>query len=351
MNKLRATLFSFFFLLLISHPVLSQNKPAQPPILNGGGATFPYPLYQKMFQNYKSTTTTIVKYEAIGSGKGYKKLKAEELQFAATDMFFDSKLLSELPRAVIHIPICLGSVALAYNLPGKPDIQLNSDIISDIFQGTITQWNDPKIQAINPSILLPDLFIVPIHRSDSSGSTFIFTEYLSKTSPDWKEQIGITPTLEGCMGMAAENSLQAAKMLQQIPGSISYQELSYCLANNQSVAKIQNQKGNYIRPTLASVSQAGNTNLPMDGRISLTNTDSAEGYPIASFSWIVVYKEQNYANQTKAQAEDLVKFLVWMTHDGQKIVEESGYSPLHKKTILAIEQSLKTITYSGKSLQ
>jgi len=335
-----------FFLICFSLPVFSENLD----IINGGGATFPYPLYQKMFQVYKGSNNTTVKYAPIGSGKGYQKLKTDELQFSATDMFFDSKLLSELPRNVVHIPICLGSVAIAYNLPGNPEIQLNAEIISNIFMGKITKWNDSKIQATNPSILLPDLFIVPIHRSDNSGSTYIFSEYLSKTSPEWKENIGITPSLEGAVGIGAENSLESAKMLQQIPGGITYQELTYCLSNNQTVAKVQNQKGNYIKPSMQTVSQSGDTTIPADGRISLTNTDSASGYPIASFSWIVLYKEQNYGKQTKKQAEDLLKLIWWMTHEGQKTVEESGYSPLHKRTIQAVETSLKSVTYAGSPI-
>jgi phosphate transport system substrate-binding protein len=227
---------------------------------------------------------------------------------------------------------------------------LNADIISGIFLGTISQWNDPKIQAVNPSILLPDLFIVPIHRTNSSGTTYIFSEYLSKTSPTWKEQIGTTPTLENAVGIGADNSLESAKMLQQIPGGIAYQELSYCISNHQAVAKIQNQKGNFIKPSIQSVSQSGNTAIPADGRISLTNTDSLDGYPISSFSWIVLYKEQHYNKQTKKQAEELVKLVWWMTHDGQKLIEEAGYSPLHKRTILAVEDSLKSITYDGKAI-
>ncbi len=326
----------FSFLVCFSQPAFSEKI-----LLNGGGATFPYPLYQKMFQSYKGNTDITIKYAPIGSGKGYQKLKDDELQFSATDMFFDSKLLSDLPRNALHIPICLGSVAIAYNLPGNPDIQLNAEIISGIFLGKITHWNDDKIQAANPSILLPDLFIVPIHRAKSSGTTYIFSEYLSKTNPEWKDQVGITPTLEGSIGIGAENSLESAKMLQQILGGITYQELSYCLSNHQTVAKIQNQKGNFIKPSIQSVSQSGNTTIPVDGRISLTNTDSIDGYPIASFSWIVVYKELHYGQQTKKQAEELVKLLWWMTHDGQKLIEEAGYSPLHKRTIQAVEETLK----------
>lgn len=345
----RLKISAFFLVLLASiSPIFAQN-PTQT-TLDGGGATFPYPLYQKMFQSYKGQANIAIKYTPVGSGKGYQNLKSETFQFSATDMFFDSKLLADLPRPVIHVPICLGSVAVAYNLPGNPELQLNSEILSGIFLGKIRKWNDPKIQFANPSIILPDSYIVPIFRGNASGTTYIFSEFLTKTNSEWKETFGITPTLENASGIASESSIESAKMIQQIPGSITYQELSYCLANNQSIAKIQNMKGQYVKPSYNSVSLAGNTNMPLDGRISITNTDNFEGYPIASFSWIVLYKDQNYNQQTKSQAQELVKLVWWMTHDGQKLVEESGYAPLHKKTIQSIEQSLKSVTYGGKPI-
>lgn len=338
------------FLLSISLPLTTFAQNTQENVINSGGATFPYPLYQKLFQNYKSSTGVNVKYAPIGSGKGYQQLKSDAYQFSASDMFFDNTLLAELPRKAIHIPICLGAVAIAYNLPGNPEIQLNSEIISKIYQGEIKKWNDTKIQTINPAVSLPDLLIVPIHRSNSSGTTYIFTEFLSKTNTNWKEEFGITPSLDSIPGISVENSVESAKALHQIVGGITYQELAYCLANNQTVAKIQNQKGNFIKPSVTTISLAGNTQIPADGRISLTNTDNPNGYPISSFSWIILYKDQNYNNQTKQQAQELAKLVWWMTHDGQKLVEESGYSPLHKKTIETIEQILKGLSYSGKPI-
>ena len=306
----------------------------------GGGATFPYPLYRKLFNQYEAKTGVSIQYLGIGSGKGYTQFLDNSIDFAGTDMFFNDELIEDLDRDVIHIPTCLGGVAITYNLPGAPNLNLSSDIISDIFTGKITKWNDPKIEKINPAITLPDM----------SGTTYILTEFLTKTNDYWKENIGITPQLQWPTGVGTQGNLGVSKLVQQISGSITYQELVHALSNKISVAHIQNKKGNYIKPTLNSISLSGNTKISKDTRVSLVNTDAKNGYPISSFTWLVVNKEQNYNGRTKAQAQQLKDLLWWLTHEGQSIIENKGYSKLHKSVVKKVEANLKTITYNGKPL-
>lgn len=314
----------------------------------GGGATFPYPLYRHLISQYEAKTNTSIQYLGIGSGKGYSQFYENSLDFAGTDMFFNDDLISDLNREVVHVPTCLGGVAITYNLPEAPDINLSSDIISDIFTGKITKWNDPKIEKANPAITLPDMYIVVVHRSDISGTTYIFTEFLSKTNDYWREKIGITPQLQWPTGVGAQGNIGVSKLVQQISGSIAYQELVHALLNKISVAHIQNKKGNFIKPTLKSISLSGDTKIPNDTRVSLVNTEAKSGYPISSFTWLVVNKELSTNGKSKALAKKLVDFLWWITHDGQTIIENRGYSKLHNSVVRKVEKSLKNITYNGK---
>lgn len=316
----------------------------------GGGATFPYPLYKKLFNQYEASTGVSIQYLGIGSGKGYTQFFDNSIDFAGTDMFFNDELIQDLNRDVIHIPTCLGGVAITYNLPGNPELNLSSDILSDIFTGKITKWNDPKIEKINPAITLPDMYIVVVHRSDISGTTFIFTEFLSKTNSYWKENIGITPQLKWPTGVGAEGNLGVSKLVQQISGSITYQELVHALSNKISVAHIENKKGNFIKPTLESISLSGDTKISDDTRVSLVNTDAKYGYPISSFTWLVINKEQSYNGRTKKEAKQLKDFLWWMTHEAQTLIEKNGYSKLHKSVVKKVENNLNSITYYGKPL-
>jgi phosphate transport system substrate-binding protein len=318
--------------------------------LNGAGATFPSPLYKKLFSDYTKQTGITIEYNAVGSGEGYSLLKKNFSDFSATDMFLNNNLLTHLGKEVIHIPTCLGGVAITYNLPKNPEILLSPDVISDIFIGKINKWNHPKIQSLNPAVTLPDLYIVTIHRSDISGTTFIFTEFLTKTVKEWEEKIGIAPQIKWVKGVSAKSNHEVSKLVQQISGSIGYQELLHALSNNISTAHIQNSKGNFIKPTLESISLSGNTDIPADTRISLVNTDAPYGYPISSFTWLVIYKDLAESSLSLKEAKELKKLLWWITHDGQKKIEEMGYSPLHKKVIKLIESNLNEVTFNKKKL-
>jgi phosphate transport system substrate-binding protein len=338
-------------LLLNGLILITLATPAFAIDILGGGATFPYPLYRNLFRLYEDRTGVTIQYLGIGSGKGYTQFLDNSIDFAGTDMYFNDGLITDLNRDVVHIPTCLGGVAITYNLPEAPNLNLTSEIISDIFTGKITKWNDPKIEKVNPAITLPDMYIVVVHRSDISGTTYIFTEFLSKTDTYWKENIGITPQLKWPTGVGAQGNLGVSKLVQQISGSISYQELVHALSNKISVAQIQNKKGIFVKPTLETISLSGDTKIPNDTRVSLVNTEAKYGYPISSFTWLVVNKELAKSGKTKEEAKKIVDLLWWITHEGQSIIESKGYSKLHKSVVKKVEKNIKSITYNGKPLK
>lgn len=318
--------------------------------LIGAGATFPYPLYSKMFSEYHEAYGVKVNYQAIGSGGGISQLKAKLVDFGASDAYIDDEGLKEFPSPIVHIPITAGAVVITYNLPGNPKLKLTPSIIADIFLGKITNWNDSKIKEINPDVNLPDLTIIVVHRSDGSGTTFIFSDYLSKVSEEWKNKVGKGQSLNWPVGLGAKGNPGVAGLIRQIPGSIGYVELIYALSNNMPYADIQNKSGNFVTPSIKSVSLAANTKLPDDMRVSLTNTDAENGYPIPGFTWILVYKDLAKGGLTEKKAKELVKLLWWMTHEGQKYTEKLHYAPLSEGAVEKAEKIIKSITYKGKPL-
>lgn len=327
--------------------VLSMSLIAQKAELLGAGATFPYPLYSKMFDEY-SKSGAKVNYQAIGSGGGIKQLIAKTTDFGGTDA-----IVSESEGAgMIHIPTCLGAVVVTYNLPGysgKP-LKMSADIIADIFMGKITNWNDKRIQALNPGTKIPNLPMTVVYRSDGSGTTYIFTEYLSKTSKTWKETVGNDKAVKWPVGIGSKGNPGVAGTIQQTPGSIGYVELIYALSNKMPFADIKNKKGKFITASMASVSYAANVNMPADTKVSLTDTDAEKGYPISSFTWIIVYKEQNYNNRTLAQATETLKLIKWMVTDGQKFAGPLHYAPLPKAAQTKALAQIKAATYNGKPI-
>ena len=265
--------------------------------LIGAGATFPYPLYSKMFDVYHKEHGAKINYQAIGSGGGIRQLTNKTVDFGGSDAIMSDKDLQEAGAPVLHIPTCAGAVVVTYKLAGDPELKFTPDIIADIFLGKIKKWNDPRITAINPGVKLPDTDITVVHRSDGSGTTAIFSSYLSKVSPEWKEKVGAGPSLNWPAGLGGKGNPGVAGLVQQTPGSFGYVELIYALQNKMPYGMIKNKKGNFVKPTIASTSLAANTALPDDMKVDLTDTDAAEGYPISGFTWILVYKEQNYAEQ------------------------------------------------------
>ena len=327
-----------------------STVPAAAQELLGAGATFPYPLYSKMFDAYNKEQGVKINYQAIGSGGGIRQLINKTVDFGGTDAFMSDEKLKEL-APIIHIPTCLGAVSVTYNLPATPELKFSPDVVADIFLGTITKWNDPRLQKINSGIKLPDMKIVVVHRSDGSGTTSIFTDYLSKISSDWSKKVGMGKSVNWPAGLGAKGNPGVAGLVKQLPGSIGYVELIYALQNSMPVGSIQNKKGAFVKPSLESTSLAANVAIPDDTRVSLTDTDAGEGYPIAGFTWIIVFKEQNYNQRSLEKANEVVKLLWWMTHEGQKYVAPLDYAPLPKAAVEKSEVLIKSITYDGKPLK
>jgi len=317
--------------------------------LLGAGATFPYPFYAKINYEYNKKTQTKINYQSIGSGGGIQQLKNKTVDFGASDAFLSNAEAKTMPAEVIHIPTCLGAVAMSFNLPGVTALNLTAEVISEIFLGTITKWNDPKIQTINPKAKLPNMTITTVHRSDGSGTTSIFTSYLAYRSSAWKTKVGAGKSINWPNGVGGKGNTGVAGLIKQIPGSIGYIEQLYAKQNKMNVAAIKNDKGQYVMPTEGAVSDAAaSIKIPADTRVSIVDTKVLSGYPISSFTWILVYKDLK--GLPKEKAKELKNYLTWIIHDGQVYANELGYAPLPTKVIKTTEGLIKKITYKGSSL-
>lgn len=348
LKRLKTLVFSICILMA---GLIGTNVYAAEGELIGAGATFPQPLYSKMFDVYFQQYKIKINYQGIGSGGGINQLIKKTVDFGGTDAFMTEKELNEAGAPVLHIPTCLGAVVVTYNLPGNPMLKLTPEVIADIFLGKIKKWNDPAIQTLNKDVKLPDLTITIVRRADGSGTTYIFSEYLSKVSAEWKEKMGTGKSLnwpEGFIGQKGNPGV--AGYIKQTPGAVGYVELLYALQNQMAFASIKNKSGNFIEPTPKSVSNAAKVKIPEDTNVSLTDTSAKDGYPISGFTWLIFYKEQNYAGRTLKRAESLAKLLMWMVTDGQKYVEPLQYSALPKEASLAAQKIIKSMTYDGKPI-
>jgi phosphate transport system substrate-binding protein len=317
----------------------------------GAGSSFINPLFSKIFADYNQKTGIQVNYQSIGSGGGILQLTNKTVDFGASDGPLNDEQTAKIGVPALHIPQASGAVVITYNLPGdNNNISLTPDIIANIFLGNIKMWNDAKITSINKGVNIPALPILVVHRSDGSGTTNIFTNYLSKVNPDWKSKVGSGGSVNWPAGLGGKGSEGVAGLVKQTPGGIGYVELIYALQNKLDYAKIQNKKGKFIMPSIASVTAAGNVKLPDDAKIFITDTDAADGYPIAGFTWVLIYKEQNYNGRSSARAKELLKLLWWNIHDGQKFCEPLNYSPLSKEAMKVAEKILKSATYDGKAI-
>lgn len=319
--------------------------------LLGAGSTFIYPFFSKIFSDYNAKTGIQINYQSIGSGGGILQLTNKTVDFGASDGPLNDEQTAKIGVPVLHIPQASGAVVITYNLPGNNNlINLTPGIIADIFLGNIKTWNDPKITSINKGVDIPALPILVTHRSDGSGTTNIFTNYLSKVSPDWKAKVGSGGSVNWPAGLGGKGNEGVSGLVKQTPGAIGYVELIYALQNKMDYAKVQNKKGKFIVPSIASVTAAGNVKMPDDSKIFLTDTDAPDGYPIAGFTWVLIYKEQNYNGRSAARAKELLKLLWWNIHDGQKFCEPLNYSPLSKEALKVAEANLKSATYNGKAI-
>ncbi len=331
----------------VNQPVSAQGSSKE---LIGAGATFPYPLYSKMFDAYHKGKGVQVNYQSIGSGGGIKQLENKTVDFGASDAPLSDEELKAMPGQVIHIPTCLGAVMITYNIPGNPKLKLTSDVIADIFLGKITKWNDKRLTSLNPTAKLPDLAITVIHRSDGSGTTYVFSDYLSKVSNIWKTKPGTGKALDWPAGIGAKGNEGVGGMVKQTPGSIGYVELAYVIQNNISAATVKNKSGNFIEASLKSISASAAVKLPADLRVSLTNTDAKDGYPITSFTYILLYEKQNYGDRTMEKAKGTVELVTWMITKGQQFAEPLLYAPLPKEAAAAANSRLKLVNFNGKPL-
>jgi phosphate transport system substrate-binding protein len=319
--------------------------------LTAAGATFPMPFYNMVFKTYTSEKGTLLTYGGIGSGGGIRSLTDRVVDFGATDAFLADDKLAEMPGEVVHIPTVMGAVVIAYNLPGVEGLKLSNELLEKIFMGEITKWNDPLIVSNNEGLNLPDKDINFIHRSDGSGTTYIFSDYMSKISQKWADKIGTGKSLQWLVGMGAKGNPGVAGTIKQTEGAIGYIGSEYAFAQKIQTARVQNSSGNYIEPSIASVSASAKGNIPDDTRVMLTNSDDPDSYPISGFTWIILYKEQNYKGRSKEQALETVKFLDWLvSDDAQALAEKVHYAPLPETAVTKAKAILRSITFDGQSL-
>lgn len=319
--------------------------------LLGAGSTFVYPLFSKLFAEYGNKTGIRVNYQSIGSGGGILQLTNKTIDFGDSDAPLNDDQTKKIGAAVLHIPMCSGAVVISYNLPElKGTLKLTPDLLANIFLGKITKWNDPQIAKVNAGMSLPGTAIFIAHRSDGSGTTNIFTTYLAKVNPEWNTKPGKGSAINWPAGLGGKGNEGVAGLIKQTPGAVGYIELAYAIQNKMKYADIQNKGGNFITPTVASTSAAGNISLPDDAKVSLTNTDAKDGYPISGFTWALIYKEQNYNGRSMDRAKKLVDLLWWNIHDGQKFCNDLNYAQLSPTAVATAEKILKSATYAGKPL-
>lgn len=319
--------------------------------ISGAGATFPAPFYNNVFKTYSQKSGNEVTYGAIGSGGGIRSLKDKTVDFGATDVYLSDSELADMGAEVVHIPMALGAVVLSYNLPEVKNLKLTASIISEIYRGKITKWNDSKIKEVNPDLNLPDKSITAVYRSDGSGTTFVFSDYLSKADEAWKTEIGSGKALTFPVGVAAKGNPGVAGVIAQTEGSIGYIGSEYSLALNLAAALVQNSAGNFIEANTKTISAAANIDMPADTRIMITNSPEPEAYPISTFTWVVFYKEQAYNKRGENSAKtlvDLIKYVV--SKDGQDVAVKTHYAPLPTLALEKIDVLLQSVTYNGQPL-
>ena len=318
--------------------------------LSGAGATFPLPFYNVVFEEFAQVNGDAVAYGGIGSGGGVRNLRDKIVDFAGSDAFLSEKEMADM-NPVIHIPTCMGAVVLAYNLEGVNELKLSGDVIADIFAGEIKMWNDARLAALNPGVTLPAEAIIPVFRSDGSGTTFVFTDYLTKVSPMWASKYGAGKSVNFPSGQAAKGNPGVAGVIKQTKNAIGYVGSEYAFAQKIAYAQIQNQRGEFVEPNSASISAAASGALPADTRCSITNADAAGAYPIATFTWMIIYQEQNYSDRSKEQAVatlDLLQYI--LSDDAQHITSEVHYAPLPAQAKELSMKNLKTVTFDGETI-
>lgn len=313
-------------------------------LINGAGATFPYPLYSKWFSEYaKVDPGSKFNYQSIGSGGGIKQITAQTVDFGASDKFLTDAELKAAPGKLLHIPTVMGAVVVTYNLPGVPKgLKLRSEDVADIFLGKITKWNDKRIVDDNPGISLPDKPIVVVRRSDGSGTTSIFTDYLSSVNADWKGKVGTGASVKWPVGLGGKGNEGVAGLIKNTQNSIGYVELAYAVENKLPYASLRNREGQFVEPTIKAISAAAAgavKQMPSDYRISLVNQPGKDTYPVVGFTWLLVYEQQKDAGKGKK----LKEFLSWSLRQGQKMAAPLLYAPLPDPVVKMVEKTIAGI--------
>ncbi len=329
------------FVSVISGSSLAQMK------LNGAGATFPYVIYSKWFDVYSKKSGIEFNYQSIGSGGGIKQVTEGTVDFGASDAPMTEEQMKAVEdkqgTAILHIPTVMGAVVVTYNLPAiGNDLKLTPEVLAGIYLGQIANWNDSKIAGLNPGKNLPDQAILVAHRSDGSGTTNIFTDYLCKVSNDWKEKVGKGTSVNWPVGLGGKGNEGVAGIVKQSEGALGYVELAYAVQNGLPYAALKNKAGNFVNPSFDAVSAAAAgaaKNMPSDLRVSITDADGKDSYPISGFTWLLIYKDM----KDKSKARDIAKFLKWAMTDGQKFAKDLYYAPLPKAVVHLCEQKINTI--------
>jgi phosphate transport system substrate-binding protein len=323
--------------VLLALPVLGQTT------LNGAGATFPNPIYSKWFSEYHKLHPEVqVNYQPIGSGGGIRQLTAGTVDFGASDMPMTDKQLEEAKAKILNIPTVLGAVVPAYNIPGvSGEVKFTPEALAEIFLGRVTKWNDKAITSANPGVNFPDKAIIVVHRTDGSGTTFIWTDYLSKVSADWKGQVGSDTSVKWPIGLGGPHNEGVAGLIRQLPGSIGYVELIYAVQNNITYGSVRNSSGVFVKATLDGVTAAAASapKMPADFRVSITNAPGKDAYPISSFTWLLIPVQSKDA----AKGKMLADFLNWMVIDGQKMTAALTYAPLPDSVVAKVKDAIKQV--------
>jgi len=340
----------FVALTMVAGSVLATRATAQMQ-LNGAGATFPYPIYSKWFDEYVKVDPAVrFNYQSIGSGGGIKQITEQTVDFGASDGPLSDDQLKAAPGHLLHFPTVMGAVVLTYNIEGvSASLKFTPEAIAGIYLGKITKWNDPALTGPNPGVSLPNQDIIVVHRSDGSGTTYIFTDYLSKVSVDWDRKVGKSTSVNWPVGLGGKGNEGVTGLVKQSPNSIGYVELIYAISNKLPFGEVKNRAGSFVRPSLESVTAAAAgyaAQMPADFRVVITDAPGATAYPISGMTWLLVYEQQKDA----AKGRKLVQFLDWMMHDGQKDAPQLDYAPLPKEVVAKEEEALRRVTADGKPL-
>lgn len=327
------------------------SAPAGAARLNGAGATFPYPLYSRWFDEYARVSGVRVNYQSIGSGGGIRQITEGTVDFGASDGIMTPEQQSAAEKnggPILHIPTTVGAVAVVYNLPQvTAPLKLSPDVLADIYLKKITKWNDSRIARLNPGVLMPATDVVVVHRSDGSGTTFIFTDYLFKISREWKDKVGAATSVSWPGDVGGQGNEGVAGQVRQLPGAIGYVELAYATQTKMQSALLQNAAGKFVEPSLEAASKAAaGVPLPDDMKVMLTNSSNPEAYPISGFTWLLVYRVQ----KDRVKGKALVDMLWWAIHDGQKLAAPLDYAPLPADAVAKAEAQIRSITFEGKPL-